>query len=304
MKILIVCSANSGKIAPFILEQGESLLRIGLEVDYYTIVGKGLLGYWKNKASLLQKIKSFQPDIIHAHYGLSGLLANTQRKIPVLTTYLGTDINNSRLFLLSKLNMFFSKYNIFVSEKTQRKSDLTTKVTLLPYGINTVLFTPTDKLLARKLLGFHSDDLLVVFAGAFKNPIKNPGLAKEAVQLISNVKLLELGNYTREELSQLMNAVDVALMTSFTEGSPQFIKEAMACNCPIVSVSVGDVPFVVEGVEGCFIASYEAENLAEKIKMALSFGKRTEGRKRIIELGWSTEEVAEKLVSLYREILY
>jgi len=101
----------------------------------------------------------------------------------------------------------------------------------------------------------------------------------------------------------LMNAADVALMTSFTEGSPQFIKEAMACDCPVVSVPVGDVPFVLQGVEGCFIADYDAVAIAEKLNMAFRFGKRTEGRKRILELGWSNEKVAEKLLNLYSEIL-
>lgn len=303
MKLLVVCSKNSGKIAPFILEQGESLLRLGVEVDYYPIVGKGLVGYWKNRKLLLQKIKSFQPDIIHAHYGLSGLLANTQRKIPVVTTYLGTDINNSRVFLFSKLNMVLSRYNIFVSEENQRKSEARNCVALLPYGINTILFIPINKLKARELLGIQPHALIIVFAGAFRNEIKNPKLAKEAVELIPNSELLELGTYTRQELSLLMNAADVALMTSFTEGSPQFIKEAMACNCPVVSVPVGDVPFVLEGVEGCFVADYDAVAIAEKLNMAFRFGKRTEGRKRILELGWSNEKVAEKLLNLYSEIL-
>jgi len=303
MKILVVCSKNSGKVAPFILEQGESLLRLGVEVDYYPIVGKGLLGYWKSRKSFLQKIKTFQPCIIHAHYGLSGLLANTQSRIPVVTTYLGTDINNSRVFLFSKLNMALSKYNIFVSEKNQLKSKVQNCVTLLPYGINTILFTPINKLKARELLGIQPNALTIVFAGAFRNAIKNPKLAKEAVEMIPNAELLELGNYTRQELALLMNAVDVALMTSFTEGSPQFVKEAMACNCPVVSVPVGDVPMVMEGVEGCFIADYDAVAIAGKLKLAFNLGKRTEGRNRILELGWSTENVAEKLLSLYGDVL-
>ena len=101
MKILIVCSKNSGKIAPFILEQGESLLRLGVEVDYYPIVGKGFMGYWKSRKSFLHKIKTCQPDIIHAHYGLSGLLANSQRKIPVVTSYHGSDINTSGVYILT-----------------------------------------------------------------------------------------------------------------------------------------------------------------------------------------------------------
>lgn len=303
MKILIVCSKNSGKIAPFILEQGESLLRLGVEVDYYPIVGKGFMGYWKSRKSFLQKIMTFQPDIIHAHYGLSGLLANTQSRIPVVTTYHGSDINTSGVYILSRLNMVLSSHSIFVSNENRLKSGLSKNFTLLPCGVDTKIFVPGLKGESRKLLGLEKDQKLVLFSSAFDLAVKNSELALSAIALLPDVRLIELKNYSRLQVALLMNAVDVALMTSFTEGSPQFIKEAMACNCPVVSVPVGDVPFVLEGVEGCFIAAYDAVDIAEKLKMAFMFGKRTEGRNRILELGWSTEKVAEKLLSVYGDIL-
>lgn len=303
MKILIVCSKNSGKIAPFILEQGESLLRLGVEVDYYPIVGKGLMGYWKSRKSFLQKIKTFQPDIIHAHYGLSGLLANTQRNIPVVTTYHGSDINTSVVYILSRLNMVLSSHSIFVSNENRLKSGLSKNFTLLPCGVDIKTFVPGLREESRKLLGLEKDQKLVLFSSAFDIAVKNSGLALSAIALLPDVRLIELKNYSRSQVALLMNAVDVALMTSFTEGSPQFIKEAMACNCPVVSVPVGDVPMVMEGVEGCFIADYDAVAIAEKLKLAFNLGKRIEGRTRILELGWSTEKVAEKLLSVYGDIL-
>jgi teichuronic acid biosynthesis glycosyltransferase TuaC len=303
MKVLLVCSKNSGKIAPFILEQGESLLRLGVEVDYYPIVGKGLIGYWKNRKLLLRKIKSYQPDIIHAHYGLSGLLANTQRNIPVVTTYHGSDINTSGVFILSQLNMVLSAHAIFVSNENRQKSGLSKNSTLLPCGVDTKTFVPDLKEESRKLLGLDKDQKLVLFSSAFDIAVKNSALALSAIAFLEDVRLIELKHYSRSQVALLLNAADVALMTSFTEGSPQFIKEAMACNCPVVSVPVGDVPMVMEGVAGCFIAGYDAVAIAEKLKLAFSLGKRTEGRNRILELGWSTEKVAEKLLSVYGDIL-
>jgi teichuronic acid biosynthesis glycosyltransferase TuaC len=303
MKLLVVCSKNSGKIAPFILEQGESLLRLGVEVDYYPIVGKGLVGYWKNRKLLLQKIKSFQPDIIHAHYGLSGLLANTQRNIPVVTTYHGSDINTLGVFILSRLNMVLSAHAVFVSNENRQKSGLSKNSTLLPCGVDTKTFVPDLKEESRKLLGLDKDQKLVLFSSAFDIAVKNSALALSAIAFLEDVRLIELKHYSRSQVALLLNAADVALMTSFTEGSPQFIKEAMACNCPVVSVPVGDVPMVMEGVEGCFIADYDAVAIAEKLKLAFSLDKRTEGRNRILELGWSAEKVAEKLLSVYSDIL-
>ena len=72
MRVLIVASYNKGFFAPFIVDQVESLQKIGVEVDYFGIVGKGFKGYLSSFSLLKAKISAFNPDIIHAHYGLSG----------------------------------------------------------------------------------------------------------------------------------------------------------------------------------------------------------------------------------------
>lgn len=303
MRVLIVCSKNSGKIAPFIQEQAESLVRIGLDVDYFTIEGKGLKGYLKNRKRLMDKIRLFQPQLIHAHYGLSGLLANLQRQVPVVTTYHGSDINHPKVYPLSRLNMTLSAYNIFVSQKNVDKAGLKKGSALIPCGVDIHFFSPMDKQEARKQLNLMPDKRYVLFAGSFSNKVKNSGLAKEAVKQLEGVKLLELKGYTRQQVAQLMNAVDAVLMTSFTEGSPQFIKEAMACNCPVVSVPVGDVPEVIEGVEGCYLTTYDASDVAAKLQQALAFGQHTEGRPVIIKRGLDAEKVAAQIRDIYQSLI-
>jgi teichuronic acid biosynthesis glycosyltransferase TuaC len=178
MRILIVCSRNSGKIAPFIQEQGDGLSRLGVEVSYFPIEGKGLWGYLKNRKKLTQSIAEFLPDLIHAHYGLSGLLANTQRQIPVVTTYHGSDINDVRVFPFSRLNMILSVHNIFVSGKNRQKSNLTRKQSLIPSGVDIELFKPIEQNQARKFLNLDEDRKYILFAGAFANQVKNSSLAK------------------------------------------------------------------------------------------------------------------------------
>jgi len=302
MKILIVCSTNSGSIAPFILEQGEALIGVGVKVDYFTINGKGMAGYLKNYKPLLAKINEFNPDIIHAHYGLSGLLANLQRRVPVVTTYHGSDINNARIYPFSRLCMLLSAHNIFVSSKNQVKSALTRNQSLIPCGVDVNLFSPVNKEHARKMLGLESDSDYILFAGAFQNKVKNAALAHAAVASIPTVRLLELTGYSREQVAMLMNAVDMVLMTSITEGSPQVIKEAMACNCPVVSVPVGDVPEMLNGVDGCFIVPFDTGRIAEKIRLVLDTGKRTDGRNRIITLQLDAENTARRIVNIYKSI--
>ena len=303
MKILIVCSSNSGRIAPFILEQGESLARGGVEVEYFTIRGKGIAGYLSNYKRFIAKITAYKPEIIHAHYGLSGLFANLQRRIPVVTTYHGSDINSPKVFPFSRLCMMLSAYNIFVSGKNQRKSGLSNNHSLIPCGVDISLFQPVGKEQARKELQLDNTKRYVLFAGAFQDRVKNAGLAQAAVIEIPDVVLLELKGYTREQVVLLMNAVDVSVMTSFTEGSPQFIKEAMACNCQIVSVPVGDVPEMIRDLEGCFLSSYDPADVAEKLRQALDYGKRTDGRKRVLAFNLNSESIAKRILEVYRTVL-
>ena len=93
-------------------------------------------------------------------------------------------------------------------------------------------------------------------------------------------------------------------MTSKTEGSPQVVKEAMACGCPIVSVDVGDVAERTSGVEGCYVVSTrEPKDIAEALRKALAFNGRTNGRERIMEMGLSNEQVAKRLESIYENVL-
>lgn len=303
MKILVVASYNKNRFAPFILEQAEALKHVGCEVDYFGIVGKGIKGYFNAFGALRNKIKSFKPDIIHAHYGLSGLLANLQRSVPVVTTYHGSDINLPNVLRLSKIAMKLSAWNIFVSQRNVDIAQPKKNYLLLPCGVNLPNYVEEDICAVKQKLNWNSNKKYILFAGAFDNRVKNAKLAQDSVSLLEDAELIELKGYTREQVTALFYAVDSFLMTSFTEGSPQVVKEAMACDCPIVSVDVGDVAERIEGLEGCYIAERNTQDIAEKLNMVFSLKSRTKGRERIIELGLTNDLVAKKLVEIYTQIL-
>ena len=306
MRILVVASFNKGRFAPFIVEQVEALKKQGCTIEFFGLQGKGLLGYLRNLPLLKKKIKAYCPDVIHAHYGLSGLLANLQRHVPVVTTYHGSDINDKKVLPFSKMAMRLSAWNVFVSRKTLEIAKPKKKYILLPCGIDLSALQLTDRAESRRKMGLQDDRKYILFAGAFDIPVKNAPLAKDTVACLreNQAELLELKGYSREEVTLLMCAADAFLMTSLTEGSPQVIKEAMACGCPIVSVDVGDVKERVEGLEGCFVSdSRDPNDLANLIGKAFAFGRKTDGRKKIVADSLDNRLVAKQLFEIYERVL-
>lgn len=305
MRVLVVASFNRGRFAPFIVEQAAALQKQGCEIEWLGLQGKGLKGYLKNHPSLKQSIKAFHPDIIHAHYGLSGLLANLQRIVPVVTTYHGSDINDKKALPWSKIAMCLSAWNIFVSKKTLEIAQPKKKHALLPCGVDLTDLQLTERQEARRQMHLEADKKYILFAGAFDNAVKNAPLAQEAVAQLDDpkVELLELKGYSRDEVTLLMCAADVFLMTSISEGSPQVIKEAMACGCPIVSVDVGDVSERIEGVKGCFVSSSRnPQELAGLLREAMGFKGKTMGRNKIIKDGLGNKTVAKQLMGIYDKV--
>ena len=366
MKILIVGNNKPGHFSPFVEEQARALQQQGCKVVFFGVQGKGLMGYLRCLPALKRAIRKYQPDLIHAHYGLSGLLANLQRRVPVVTTYHGSDINVPAVRRFSKIAMRLSAHNVFVSQRNVAlalspnsliTSRLKKRYTLLPCGVNLTDDQLLSRSEARKTLGIDDDAKVVLFAGAFANAVKDAPLAQEAVielkrmisqplegvlisaeprtiasqndssgnnrsneceirmllmlssnnnnpRYVTELELKELKGFSRAQVNQLMCAANCLLLTSKTEGSPQVIKEAMACGCPIVSVDVGDVAERVSGVEGCYVVrTREPKDIAEALQQAITFEGKTHGREKIIEMGLSNEQVAKQLVEIYKQIL-
>lgn len=307
MKVLIVASYNTDRFSPFIIEQANTLSKQGIEVNYYGIIGHGIKGYFSNRKGLVKKIQEFKPDLIHAHYGLSGLLANFQKKVPVVTTYHGSDIHSAKLILLlSKISMRLSKYNIFVSQSLFNISRYKKhNYNIISCGVELSVLYPVDIQEAREKLGWDKNKIYILFSGSFGDPVKNYSLAKKAVDSIENCILVELKGYCRDEVNLLMNASNLQLTTSFRESGPLVVKEAMACNRPVVSTNVGDVKWVMGNIKGYFLTSFDTTDCATQIKKAIQFSveqNRTSGRERIIGLGLDTQDVAKRLIQIYNHV--
>jgi len=307
MKILVVCSGNAENFSleknqAFIYDQIKSIENLykDIEFEVFALKGRGMWGYLYQLKKLKQIIRNFQPDIVHAHGGHVGLLCTMQRKVPIIVTFHGSDIN----FLFNRCISFaaalFSGSCIFVSKKLKKKMPLI-KGEIIPCGVDLSVFFPMPPTEAKKMLGLNPDQKYLLFPSSFSNKIKNFPLAQKVADHFPQYQLLEISNRSREEVNLLLNAAEALLITSFSEGSPQIVKEALACNLRVVSVNVGDISEQLDGVEGCFCCDFNAEELIEKLKTSLATSKSKKGREKASL--YDNRKVAARVVSLYSQLI-
>jgi len=308
MKILIVCSGNAGKPSSFVEEQAAWLKKLGVEIDLYLVEGKGLLGYLKNYKTLRLKISHCKPDLIHAHYGLSGFLSVIQFSRPTIITYHGSDLEINGVKFLSKISMFFAKHIILVNKKQIKKLPFFIKTySIIPCGIQIDKFFYVKQNEARNYFGFNENEILILFSSRFTEQVKNYPLARKIIDTVNNsnsiskpLKLIEFKNYTREESNLLYNAVDLLLVTSHNETGPLVVKEALLAGCPVLSVDVGDVSVVMQLVERDWIA-HSIEEF--KVKMIHILNKRERFPNMILLKKYDNKLASEKIFQIYSAIL-
>lgn len=330
MKILIIGRYKPQfphKILPFVLEQGESLCQLGLTIDYMAVRGNYIMAL----RNLKHKIYAFQPDIVHAHYGLSAITAELQSLVPVVTTFHNGETLNWQINLLTSLFSLRAKHVVYVA---QHIHDLlyfkAKKYSIIPCGVNMDDCHVIDQASARQQLGFEDGIKYILFGGGFDNLRKNYAILRNAVERMENaswvpveggercgnIVCLEMKGLSRAECVLRMNACDLFALPSHSEGSPQALKEAMACNCPIVATDMADVRHLLGDLPGHYILRnprktherWDADEnslneLVELLQEALQFSGRTAGRDRITELQLSNEQVAKRLVEIYERLL-
>lgn len=301
MKTLVVCSLTSGNLSPFIEEQCNSLIKNNIHIDYLFIKEKGIIGYYRAHKELVQKLKEVKYDLIHAHYGLCGFISVFQNKVPVITTFHGSDINYKWLRIISLIVLIKSKHCIFVSEKLKVLMPKTKNSSVIPCGVNIDVFKPMDKEYAKAKLDNIKLNKFVLFSSSFDNKIKNYKLASQVVSSFQELTLVELKNKGREEVNLYLNSCEFLILTSFNEGSPQIIKEAMACNCPIVSVDVGDIKERLYNVNNCYITSFNTRELVSNIKILLKSSSRSNGRSELLKQNLDLNSISLRIIYIYKK---
>lgn len=309
MNVLFVSSGNNKfGIAPVVHAQGDSLKKSGIILEYFTIKGKGVIGYIKNIFKLRKHIKYNKYDLIHSHYILSAVVATCSKHPKIIVSLMGSDV-----FTAKYLNILIKLFHIYKWKATIVKSAEMKEILnlqnlfIIPNGVDLQKFYPIDKNEARARIGWQGEKY-ILFASYPERKEKNYLLAEAAIKNLStlNTKLVTLMGVPHDEVCFYINAADVLLMTSNYEGSPNIIKEAMACNCPIISTNVGDVKWIIGDTEGCFITDFNVECTSKKIIEALDFADnfgKTNGRERITELGLDSITIAKRIIEVYNQVL-
>ena len=330
MKILEVSRYKSNFAdhqLPFVTEQGESLRAAGCEVEYFLVKGN----YLRAVKALKRKIRECQPDIVHAHFGLSAITAELQSLVPVVTTFHNGETLNWHVNLLTSLFSLRAKHVVYVA---QHIYDLVyfkaKKFSIIPCGVNMDDCQVIDQQQARQQLGFEDGVKYILFGGGFDNLRKNYAILHDAVERIEqapwvpveggercgNIVCLEMKGLSRAECVLRMNASDLFALPSHSEGSPQALKEAMACNCPILATDIADVRTLLGDLQGHYILrnprktherwdadEKSLDEMIELLQEALQFTGRTNGRDRILEMGLSNEQVAKRLMAIYQSLV-
>lgn len=322
LRVLFVSSGNSANfdIAPFIKTQGETLMAYGIDVQYFTISGKGLSGYLRSAYALRQYLKKHSVDLIHAHYTLSGwssVLAFPKQ--PAILSLMGTDaygeyigvntikLSSRYLIFLTYLIQPFVNAIICKSRHIESFVYLKKKSRVIPNGTLLEKINSDDQGFKQDL-GLNPEKKHVLFLGNKKSRRKNFQLLENAVDIINSDKISIVAPYpvSHDQVIKYLKSVDMLVVPSFMEGSPNVVKEAMACNCPVVATDVGDVAWLFGDEPGYFLTGLDPRDVANKIMMALTFAEekgKTRGRERIRHLGLDSKTVARRIVCFYAKVL-
>lgn len=309
MKVLFVCSGNKlGGPSPIILNQAMSLINKGLDIDYFVIYGKGIIGYLRNVLPLRKYVLKGNYDVVHVHYSSSAFVASIAGATPLVVSLMGSDVQAKwyyKIIIRLYCALFRWKCVIVKSEDMRNSLGIESSI-VVPNGVNMDLFRPMNRVDCQRILNWNFEKRHVLFAANPNRSEKNFGLAYNASKYLGDdVVLHSFENVNNSETPIWYNASDVVILSSLWEGSPNVIKEAMACGCPIVSTNVGDIQWLFGDELGHFIADIEPDKFAEKIKQALNFRELhgiTKGRDRLDQIGLRSENVAETIVSLYKSV--
>jgi len=304
----------------FVKSQMESIQAAGVDIEVEFIRGhESKFEYLSAISRITKAASSGEFDLIHAHYGLSGIVSRCQFKLPVVVSYCGSDVYGHTdekgnmpltewpLVLLQRAAAICMTSVIVKSRAMQALLPTCKNMHVIPNGVDFDIFKPLDRQECRARLGLDADKTYILFPYAPTRPRKNFAAIKAAQSMLNarrngagDVEILVVSDEPNERVPLYMNAANAMALASPWEGSPNAVKEALACDLPIAAYDVGDVPELLEGVEGTRVTQHSPAHLADALEHVLTYarstGRANSGRLRL-------EQAAQQVINVYQTVL-
>jgi teichuronic acid biosynthesis glycosyltransferase TuaC len=295
---------------PSIGIQQRLLAERGVEFDVISIQTGNPIAYVKAAIKfLLMNLTKPKNDLVHAYYGLSAYISLLQKRMPVVATFLGSDllsegVSKHRDILVSTLAAKKADAVIVMTEDMKKASGRE-DAHVIPFGVSLSRLPLIDQADARHQLGMPLDKKLVLFPWDPVRLVKRFDIVEKMMQLVKGMipqsELVVVHDKPHATIATYFNACDVCVLASDHEGSPVAIREALACNLPVVSVDVGDVGELIEGLENCYLADKNPADMAEKVSKVLNSGMRCRGRERM--QAYDMHHSADRVWQIYQQLI-
>ncbi len=326
MRVLFVTNMWPDQVRPwygsFVYSQAQSLRTVGVDVDALAIRGYASNWHYASAAGDMLRRNIFgRYDVIHAHYGHSAVIARLDVRRPLVVSYCGDDLlgtpapgHPTRMTRQSRaLATAFAQVARVAAATITKSRQMELRLPrsarrrnhVIPNGVDLDAFAPIDRAVARSRLGWDPDQRVALFVGNPGIERKNHALAEAACELAarqcSGLRLQVAKGVPPDEIPVWMSAADALLHPSWSEGSPNAVKEAMACELPIVATPVGDVPERLSGIPGCYVVPPDRRAFADALLEAMTHKPCRAARTAVAEL--SIERVAEQVKGVYKSVL-
>ncbi len=326
-RVLVVTSMYPSEERPafgtFVRRQVEALRAAGSIQEVLQIEG------WRSRSNYLRAIgrirravRSGRHDLVHAYYGLCGFVAACQTRLPLIVTYCGSDLNpgyagrerapvrSRAIIALGQAAAARARRCLVRSREMQERllwPDARARARVIVSGVDLELFRKEPRGAARRRLGWEEDrpTALFVCSDPALPAVKRPELARavlaEVRKAIPAAELKIAAGLPQSELPVYYNAADLLLLTSVNEGSPNVVREALACGLPVVSTRVGDVEDLLEGLRHCSVCDADPMALASRVVEVMKVRERTDPEGRLADS--TCEAVTRAILEIYREAL-
>ncbi|WP_253737435.1 glycosyltransferase [Halohasta salina] len=300
---LRVLSLVTNHRARFYRQQVDRLRGRGIGVDVLTVPdgdggGRGPHDYARFYVAAFRASRGAY-DLVHANYGLSAPPAVIQRNHPTVVSLWGSDLLGT-YGPIGRLSARLADEVIVMSPEMAAELDGDCHV--IAHGVDSERFRPEPQADCQETLGWAPGSAHVLFPYPPTRDVKDYPRAERLAaaaegRLSRPVELHTVSGVDHEEMYRYMNAADALLLTSRREGSPNSVKEAMACNLPVVATDVGDVADRLADVEPSAVHT-DDDALVDALVDILRRGERSDGRERIAEISLAGQ--IDRLVGVYR----